>query len=137
MPFSENLRFLRESKGLTQREVAEAVDINLRTLQNYELGKCFPRKEAVAAKLAGFYNVPLSHLLSPGDYYVLDAAKHGGTKAERELSKILNELSALFAGGRLTPEDEELVMKTLVEIYWDSKERAKEIYGHGEHNSHE
>jgi len=80
---------------------------------------------------------PLNGLLSPGDYYVLDAAKHGGTKAERELSKILNELSALFAGGRLTPEDEELVMKTLVEIYWDSKERAKEIYGHGEHNSHE
>ena len=60
MPFSENLRFLRESKGLTQREVAEAVDINLRTLQNYELGKCFPRKEAVAEKLAGFYNIPLT-----------------------------------------------------------------------------
>lgn len=129
MPFSENLRFLREKKGLTQREVADAVDINLRTLQNYELGKCFPRKEAVAKKLADYFNVPLSHLMSPGDYYVLDAGKNGGSRAEREMSQILNELSALFAGGKLTPEDEELVMKTLVEIYWDSKERAKEKYG--------
>lgn len=133
MPFSDNLRYLRESRGLTQREVAEAVDINLRTFQNYELGKCFPRKESVAVKLAEFFNVPLGHLLSPGDYYIFDAAKQGGSRAERELSKILNELSALFAGGKLTPEDEELVMKTLVEIYWDSKERAKEKYG--KHNS--
>lgn len=130
MSFSDNLKYLRIQKGATQKEVAEAVGITIRTLQNYEMGSCYPRREEIAAKLAEYFEVPLTALLSPEDYYIIDASKRGGTKAERELSAILSELTALFSGGKLSEADKDLVMKTMNEIYWDSKEKAKEKYSH-------
>lgn len=37
------LRLIREQKGFTQEQVAEMMDINLRTYQNWELGKSEPK----------------------------------------------------------------------------------------------
>ena len=39
MLFGEKVKLLRKEKGLTQTELAEAVGVTLRTVQNYE-GKC-------------------------------------------------------------------------------------------------
>lgn len=34
-----NLKNLRQSKGITQKELSEYADVNIRTLQDYEQGK--------------------------------------------------------------------------------------------------
>ncbi|MBQ4072530.1 MAG: helix-turn-helix transcriptional regulator [Clostridia bacterium] len=40
--FNENLRTLRKSKGLTQKELAEMVGVDQRTISAWEKGICEP-----------------------------------------------------------------------------------------------
>lgn len=130
MAFSENIRELRKYRNLTQKDVADAIGVTVRTWQNYEMGVCMPRTENTVRCIADFFKVKISDLLAPEDYYIINAAEHGGDKAARELRTVLSELTALYSGGRLSEEDKELVIKALNEVYWDSKEKASKKYGH-------
>lgn len=38
MVYKSSLKFMRESKGMTQAELAEKAGVNLRMVQNYEQG---------------------------------------------------------------------------------------------------
>ena len=38
MAYKSSLKFMRESKGMTQAELAEKAGVNLRMVQNYEQG---------------------------------------------------------------------------------------------------
>ncbi len=130
MAFSDNVRNLRKDRKLTQKEAATAIGVTVRTWQNYEMGVCMPRTEKTVRRIADFFKVRLSDLLSPEDYYIINASERGGNKAARELRALLSELTALYSGGKLSEEDRDLVIKALNEVYWDSKEKALEKYGH-------
>ena len=55
MKFSEKLKQLRINKGLTQSELAKSLGMTSRTLQNYEMGSCYPRKRETVQKIADFF----------------------------------------------------------------------------------
>lgn len=129
MAFSDNVKTLRCEHGLTQREAADAIGLTCRTWQNYEMGVCMPRTEKTVRRIADFFGVTLSDLLSPEDYYIINASERGGNKAARELRTLLSELTAMYSGGKLSADDKDLVVKALYDIYWDSKEKAFEKYG--------
>jgi transcriptional regulator with XRE-family HTH domain len=61
--FIKNLIDLRESKGLTQANVAESLDITLRRYQRYEYGDNFPKPETIDL-IAEFYQIEAYELLS-------------------------------------------------------------------------
>ena len=42
MSFCEHLRYLRESRGLKQKDVAQKIDIGVHTYQRYEYGQREP-----------------------------------------------------------------------------------------------
>ena len=128
MQFAQKLRQLRKEKGLTQKETAQSLVITQRTLQNYESGFCMPRSSKVARRISSFFNVEIKDLFSPEDFYLINAVERGGVKSERELSVLLSEPTALCSGGKISAEDKALVVKALNDIYWDSKEKAKEKY---------
>ncbi|HPZ00026.1 MAG TPA: helix-turn-helix transcriptional regulator [Clostridiales bacterium] len=119
--FSENLRSLRKAYGLTQRELAEEMDLTLRTIQNYERGNILPKKRNTIQRLAEFFEVPISALLGPEDFYVLHAGEQGGPSDAVKVRLLLSDMTALFAGGKLEEEDKALVMRTLNDLYWESK----------------
>jgi len=56
----ERLKKLREIKGLTQKQVAEAVGVSQQCLSLYEQGKGL--KAAVLSKLADFFGVSMEYL---------------------------------------------------------------------------
>ena len=56
------LRELRENKGLTLEQVAEALGLRNQYISNYELGKRRPDYDTLA-KLADFYGVTVDYLL--------------------------------------------------------------------------
>lgn len=58
-----NLKFTRMKDKKTQREVAKAVGISIRSLSQYELGKQNPSYENMK-KLSTFYHVPVEELFS-------------------------------------------------------------------------
>ncbi len=59
---SEKLKSLRKKAGLTQQQVADAVEIKRSAYAYYEIGKSSP-KLAVMKKLAALYNVSVDELL--------------------------------------------------------------------------
>ncbi len=60
--FCERLKFLREEKGLTQKEVAEAIGFAQSAVTFWENGKRIPNAIAVIA-LAKFFDVSADYLL--------------------------------------------------------------------------
>lgn len=56
-----HLREVRKSKGLTQKEVAEALLISKDSLSRYERGEQDPRLD-VAIRLGKYYNVSMESL---------------------------------------------------------------------------
>lgn len=62
MCFCERLRSLRESRGLTQKDIASEIDIGLHTYQRYEYGEREPQLSTLVA-LADFYDLSLDELV--------------------------------------------------------------------------
>lgn len=61
--FSKNLISLRNSRKLTQAELAEALDLSLRAIQRYESGIHLPNTEIID-RVAGIFDVSVSSLFS-------------------------------------------------------------------------
>lgn len=66
------LKQLRESAGLTQKELAEMASVSIRNIQHYEQGqKDINKAQAIAIyKIANALNVPMES--------ILDIKKEGG-----------------------------------------------------------
>ncbi|MBE6735382.1 MAG: helix-turn-helix transcriptional regulator [Clostridia bacterium] len=121
--FAETLKELRNAQGLTQSELAKIVGVNLRTLQNYELGVCLPKSPVTLNRIAAYFNVPLQSLVKSDDFYRLLASeqKENGRDQDRmELYRLMQEITALFAGGHLSASDRELFLDAMTELVRES-----------------
>ncbi|MFA6948894.1 MAG: helix-turn-helix transcriptional regulator [Eubacteriales bacterium] len=127
MLFSEKLRNLRGDKNISQTELSKLLGISMRTVQNYESGKCYPKNTEIYKKLAEIFGVSPNFLISDGDRYIMDAEEQGGKSAGREVKELLAEVGGLFAGGDLSDEDKEKVMRTINELYWRAKDEKRKI----------
>lgn len=61
--FSQNLKELRTSHNLTQKELAEELGTSQQSYMKWETGKTSPTLRTVE-KIAEFFNVPISKLVS-------------------------------------------------------------------------
>lgn len=59
------IRELRIEKGITQKKLADLLDISQQAVANYEKGKRIPKKE-LQEKLATIFNMPASYVLGIG-----------------------------------------------------------------------
>lgn len=90
-------------------------------------------------KIAAYFNVPLETLYddeeeytvvgqpSPGntDAYIADARERGGAKAARDVKELVTELRGMFAGGVLSEDAMDGVMKSISDAYWEAREKNK------------
>ncbi len=67
MLFNEKLRELRTAKGLSQHAIAQQLQINDRSYQNYEYGTREPNIETLIL-LSSILSVSLDELLCRNDY---------------------------------------------------------------------
>lgn len=110
MQFSERLMQLRKRYSVSQTDLANAVGVSRKSIQYYESGERYPRS-AVLKRLAEYFNVTVEYLTSSDD------AAAVGFSAE----SLISGFTALFAGGELSEEDKDKVMRVIQEAYWDSK----------------
>ena len=68
----ENLRLLRQAKGMTQEQVAEAIAVTRQTVSSYEQGRTRPDLETLG-RLAAAYGANLEDIL------------YGGNRRQRQL----------------------------------------------------
>ena len=62
MSFCDHLRYLRESRGLKQADIAKKIEVGLHTYQRYEYGEREPQLSTLVA-LADFYELSLDELV--------------------------------------------------------------------------
>lgn len=59
--FNIRLKELRLANGLTQKELAKAIEVGRTTISEYESGKIVPKHEGLL-KLANYFNVSVDYL---------------------------------------------------------------------------
>lgn len=64
--FSKRLKELRNERKLKQQELADVCGVKIRTLQDYEYGKCYPTALGLVF-LADYFNVSLDYLMGRTD----------------------------------------------------------------------
>lgn len=124
MAFNEQLRARRQELGLTQKELANAAGLGVRAIAYLEGGQRYPTADT-ARKLAEALNTSVDYLLSGADTYIADAQERGGIKAARDVDALVSEVRGMFAGGTLSEDALDGVMKSISEAYWEAKEKNK------------
>ena len=128
MKFAEKLKAARLDKGYTQKQLAEISHVALRTIVSYEKGDSYPRKRETYAELAKALDVEKNYLLTEDEEFVVNAAEQYGTNGAVQAQDVINGFSGLCAGGTLSENDKDAVMKALQDIYWESKARNVQKY---------
>ncbi len=125
MRFGEKLRKYRTEKGLTQAELAALAGLSVNTILNYEKGKSYPQNREVYKTLAEILGVDPNYLHNEDDDFVESAREKYGYRGKRQAMQLLKEMGGLFAGGELSEEDIDGVMKAMQDLYWKAKEENK------------
>ena len=128
MTFGEKFKIQREKLGLTQQQVADALGINRRMITRYENGISFPRTKEAYRKIAEFFEVDINYLLTEEEEFAVQASEQYGSRGMQEAQELIHSMSGLFAGGSLSEQDKDAVMKALQDIYWESKARNVQKY---------
>lgn len=128
MKFGDKVKGLREQKGISQSELAKLMGVSSRAIQYYENGEGYPRKRELYKKLADFFEVELNYLLTEGAEFIAEASERYGRRGAIQAQLILEQASALFAGGELSEDDQLAFVHEIQHLYLDSKERAREKF---------
>lgn len=128
MTFGEKFRAERDRLGLTQQELADQLGLNRRMITRYENGLSFPRTRKAYKRIAELFGVDVNYLLTEDEAFVLDASREYAARGMKQAQQLIDGMSGLFAGGTLSEQDKDAVMKALQDIYWESKARNAEKY---------
>lgn len=136
--FSEKVRDARAESGMTQTQLADAVGVSLRTILAYEKGEKRPRQSTIL-KLARALRVSVRFLSDDEcenpvqdiekDGYIEVARALYGARGARDVDALLEENTALFAGGELSQNQKDAFFEAIMKAYITSKEAAKETFG--------
>lgn len=116
--YGERLLKARKKKELTREELGKLCGITGRTIQNYELGHVTPNRIDVSQRLADVLDISVDYLIY-------------GEKEEPELTdedkkEILAHASALFAGGKLSDEEQLAFIYELQTLYMKARQIIKD-----------
>ncbi len=92
-------------------------------ITRYENGISFPRTRDAYKKIADFFETDINYLLTEDEAFVMEASEQYGSRGMKQAKELIDGMSGLFAGGTLSEQDKDAVMKALQDIYWESKAR--------------
>ena len=121
MTFGEKIKALRKERGMTQKDLAEALGLSLRTISNYETGGLRPRHDATYDALAALFHVPKTYFFTEEDAFISAAEARWGKSGADDARELVNGVIGLFAGGRLDEEDKQAVFEAIQEAYFRAK----------------
>lgn len=121
MIFGEKIKTLRKERGMTQKDLAEALGLSLRTISNYETGGLRPRHDATYDALAALFHVPKTYFFTEEDAFISAAEARWGKSGAEDARELVDGVIGLFAGGRLDEEDKQAVFEAIQEAYFRAK----------------
>ena len=142
MLFGEKVRQARLSRNLSQAELSEKTGLSIRSLYTYEQKNVIPRSEYLV-RIAEALEVSTIWLLS--DLEAGDSSDEYGTgpfletvrdnygqSSVMEANQPLERVGALFAGGELDDDDKEAFIRSVMEVYLESKAESPRQFSKGE-----
>jgi len=116
--FHKNLKELRLSLDLTQKEVAKAINISPRTLGYYENGERFPNKPEILLKIADYFDVSIDYLLGRAyKNYLTKQSNNNKINLNNLISKFINIIETkneiYFNGNKLSKNDKEKIISII------------------------
>ena len=137
--FAEKVLDARSALGLTQPQLAELVGVSTRAVVSYEKGEKCPRQSTMM-KLAKALRVSVKFLSDDNcedpladiekDGYIEAAHQRYGAAGVRDMDTLLQENTALFAGGELSQEQKDMFFQAVMKAYITCKEEASQKFGH-------
>ncbi len=115
--FAARLKELRENKKMTQKQIAEAFGMEVRSYQNYELAKSTP-KFALFITIADYFNVSLDYLVGRSDTPIIQNNKSDTTLLETNIkdnSNISKEFE--YAYSQLSDDSKKELQNYLHTLY--------------------
>jgi len=125
MEFNEKIRNARMAKGWTQKDLAQATGMALRTIQNYELGARLPKKKDTYLALAKALDINEDVLLDDNASFVLRANERYGSRGARQAWDMVADIAAMWSGGEMDEEDMDSIMQAMQEAYWEAKKNNR------------
>jgi len=128
MKFGEKVKDLRTQKKLSQGAFAKAIGVGARAVFSWENEGKYPRNRDIYKRMAAFCEVDINYLLTEDEHFIIVASERYGSKGAAQARALLEQTSALFAGGELPEDDQLAFVHEIQQIYLDSKERAREKF---------
>jgi transcriptional regulator with XRE-family HTH domain len=133
MQFGDKIRAARQAAEMTQEVLAKKIGVSRRTVALYEKNKRKPKNAGMIIALAKALNVSTDYFMTDDELkqiqeqeaFLDQAAEQYGNRGKAQARLILDQASALFAGGELSEEDKEAFFQTMTQIYFDAKAKAK------------
>lgn len=125
MKFSDKLIAARKQHHMTQAQLAHALGVSTRTVTGYETGGVYPRHREIYLKLAELFGTSPDYFSGEEDAFITRAGELHGARGMKQAAALVEQVSALFAGGELNETDKEAVMRAIMKAYWIAKEKNK------------
>lgn len=116
--YGDRLKKARTEKGLSRPQLAKLCGISVKTIQNYETGFRQPNRIDTSQKFAEVLDVTVD--------YLINGNTDNDDLTEEDKSEILSHASALFAGGKLSEDEQLAFINELQTLYLDAKKRLKD-----------
>ncbi len=124
MKFGDKLKALRLQNHLTQSALADKLGVSLRTLQNYETCKIYPKQTEIYGRIAKLFGVTTDYLLS--DVHIPEENMIPPSRAAiLQAQELVLHAGSLFSGGNLSEQDMDKVLAAINELYWDAKRKKQ------------
>lgn len=133
MQFGDKIRAARKAANMSQEKLAEKVGVSRRTIILYETNRRKPKNASIIISLSKALSVGTDYFMTEDelkqiqeqDAFLEQAGEQYGNRGKAQARLILDQTSALFAGGDLNEDDKEAFFQTMTEIYFDAKAKAK------------
>lgn len=135
--FSEKVKDAREALKLNQQQLGELVGVSKRSIAAYETTDTKPRGNMMR-KLASVLQVSVDYLLNEDiedpKYgiekapYIEETRERLGNRAAKEMDFLLEQNTALFAGGELDQEAKDAFFEAVMKSYLKCKEEARKSF---------
>lgn len=125
MTFGEKVKSERTKLNITQADLAARIGVSRRIITSYENNQSFPRSRETYKKLAEIFGIDVNYLLTEDESFELDAREKYGSRGAKQAHDLIEQMGGLFAGGSLSDEDIDGVMRAMQDLYWKAKEENK------------
>ena len=111
--YGDRLKKARKDKGLSRPQLAEMCDVSAKTIQNYESNSRTPRLD-ITQRIAEALGVSVDYLTNGYEPSIDELSS-------TEKANILSQASALFAGGKLSEDEQLTFINELQTLYLEAK----------------